>query len=69
VWGSRRRVLREGPIYRRYLRMRTVFDTTQADALLSPHGVRPPHVQDYFEKILRYCVESDWGRKRPPLPA
>ncbi len=66
LWGPRRRVLREGPIFRRYLSMRAVFDTAQADALLSPHGIRPPHVRDYFEKILRYCVESDWGRKRAP---
>jgi nucleoside-diphosphate-sugar epimerase len=68
LWGPRRRVLRDGPIYRRYLRMRAIFDTSHADALLLPHGIRPPRVQDYFEKILRYCVESDWGRKRAPVP-
>ncbi len=68
LWGPRRRILRDGPIYRRYLRMRAVFDTSHAEALLSTYGIRPPHVQEYFEKILRYCVESDWGRKHAPVP-
>jgi thioester reductase-like protein len=65
IWGRKRRVLREGWIYRPYLRMRLLFDTRNADALLGRHGLRPPHVSDYLERILRYCVESDWGRIPP----
>ena len=68
VWGLRRRVLFDGPVYRPYFRMRLIFDTTQADQLLIPHGIRPPNVRDYFDRILRYCVDSDWGRKKMALP-
>jgi len=64
VWGPRRRVLLDGPVYRPYLRMRLIFDTTQADEMLVPHGIRPPNVRDYFDRILRYCLDSDWGRKK-----
>jgi nucleoside-diphosphate-sugar epimerase len=64
VWGRRRRVLSDGPVYRPYFRMRLTFDTTQADQLLVPRGIRPPNVRQYFEKILRYCIDSDWGRKK-----
>jgi len=67
AWGAKRRVLREGWIYRPYLRMRLVFDTRNADALLARHNLRPPHVSDYLERILRYCVESDWGRAPVPV--
>jgi long-chain acyl-CoA synthetase len=68
VWGARRRVLHDGPIYRPYFRMRLIFDTTHADQLLAPHGIQPPKVRDYFDRILRYCVDSDWGRKKIVLP-
>ena len=61
--GRRRRIMQEGPVYRPYFRMRLIFDTRHADALLTPHGIRPPHVKDYIERILKYCVESDWGQK------
>jgi thioester reductase-like protein len=64
VWGPRRRILLDGPVYRPYFRMRLIFDTTNADRLLEPHGIRPPDVRSYFDRILRYCVDSDWGRIR-----
>jgi nucleoside-diphosphate-sugar epimerase len=64
IWGPRRRVLLDGPVYRPYFRMRLVFDTTQADKVLTLHGIRPPKVLDYFDRVLRYCVDSDWGRRR-----
>ncbi len=68
VWGARRRVLHDGPVYRPYFRMRLIFDTAHADQLLAPHGIRPPNVRDYFDRILHYCVDSDWGRKKIVLP-
>jgi len=67
LWGRRRRILRTGRLYRSHFRTRSVFDTTQADELLGPAGIHPPRVLDYLEKLFRYCVESDWGR-RPAVP-
>ncbi len=63
VWGPRRQILKKGWFYRPYLDMQLAFDTTQADALLAPAGIRPPKVMDYLERLFAYCLASDWGRK------
>ena len=67
VSKQRREVLRKGVYYRPYLNMSLTFDTSNARALLDAEGIRPPHVDAYWESLLRYCVESDWGRC--PRPA
>lgn len=63
LWGRKRRVLRDGHAYRDYFTMRMQFDTTNAERLLEPSGVRPPHVLNYLDRLFNYCVESEWGRK------
>jgi thioester reductase-like protein len=63
LWGRKRRVLRDGRAYRDYFTMRMQFDTTNAERLLEPAGVRPPPVLDYLDRLFHYCVASDWGRK------
>jgi thioester reductase-like protein len=68
LWGRKRRVLRDGRAYRDYFTMRMQFDTTNAERLLEPSGVRPPHVLDYLDRLFHYCVASDWGRKPVPIP-
>jgi thioester reductase-like protein len=63
LWGPKRRVLRDGRAYRDYFTMRMQFDTSNAERLLQPAGVSPPHVLDYLDRLFHYCVASDWGRK------
>jgi long-chain acyl-CoA synthetase len=63
LWGPKRRVLVSGRAYRDYFTMRMQFDTTNAERLLGPAGLQPPHVMDYLDRLFHYCVESDWGRK------
>ncbi len=63
LWGRKRRVLRDGRAYRDYFTMRMQFDTTNAERLLAPAGLKPPHVLDYLDRLFNYCVSSDWGRK------
>jgi thioester reductase-like protein len=63
LWGRKRRVLRNGRAYRDYFTMRMQFDTSNAERLLQPAGVSPPHVLDYLDRLFHYCVASDWGRK------
>jgi long-chain acyl-CoA synthetase len=63
LWGRKRRVLRDGRAYRDYFTMRMQFDTSNAERLLQPDGVRPPPVLDYLDRLFHYCVASDWGRK------
>ena len=38
------------------------FDTTIADSALAGTGVRVPHVRDYYERVVEWCVTSNWGR-------
>ncbi len=63
LWGRKRRVLRDGRAYRDYFTMRMQFDTSNAERLLEPAGVRPPLVLDYLDRLFHYCVASEWGRK------
>ena len=63
LWGRKRRVLRDGRAYRDYFTMRMQFDTTNAERLLEPAGLRPPPVLDYLDRLFNYCIASDWGRK------
>jgi thioester reductase-like protein len=62
LWGRKRRVLVNGRAYRDYFSMRMQFDTLTAEQLLSPTGIRPPHVLDYLDRLFDYCVATDWGR-------
>ena len=63
LWGKKRRVLRDGRAYRDYFTMRMQFDTSNAERLLVPAGLTPPHVLDYLDRLFNYCVASEWGRK------
>jgi hypothetical protein len=67
LWGKKRRVLVDGRAYRDDFSMRMQFDTTNAERLLDPAGIRPPQVLDYLDRLFHYCVASEWGRK--PVPA
>jgi len=66
LWGRKRRVLIDGRAYRDYFTMRMQFDTTNAERLLGPAGIVPPPVMDYLDRLLHYCVASDWGRREIP---
>ena len=66
LWGRKRRVLVDGAAYRDYFTMRMQFDTTNAERLLGPVGITPPPVMEYLDRLLHYCVASDWGRKEVP---
>ena len=66
LWGKKRRVLQDGRSYRAYFSMRMSFDTTVAEQLLGPLGLRPLNVLEYLDKLFVYCRETDWGRKPAP---
>jgi thioester reductase-like protein len=63
LWGRKRRVVKDGQVYRSYLSMRMAFDTTVAEELLGPAGIRPPHVMDYLDRLLAFCRDSNWGHR------
>jgi thioester reductase-like protein len=63
--GKRRQALEAGRVYVPYLNYQASFDTSNARRDLRDSGLTVPDVRGYFETLLRYCVESNWGRKRP----
>ncbi len=65
LWGKRRRILRDGAAYRPYFRVRTVFDTTNSEEILSPRGIEAPAVSLYLEKLFSFCRDTDWGALPP----
>lgn len=60
-------VAERGGVYLPYFRSNPSFDTAQASALLAGSGIVPPKVGEYFQAILRYAKESDFGRSEPKL--
>lgn len=43
------------------------FDCTRTLQLLQKLGVKQPNWPDYKAKVLKYCIDSRWGRKPPQL--
>ena len=69
AFGGFRRFLRMSEAYAPYFVANPRFDTTQTEALLAEAGIAAPSVESYFERLLHYAVESDWGRRDRPKPA
>ncbi|MBI4819012.1 MAG: SDR family oxidoreductase [Deltaproteobacteria bacterium] len=53
----------EGAVFLPYLSNNPSFDTSVARGLLAPRGVRARSVLEYFDVIVRYAIETDFGRK------
>lgn len=64
-WGKRRALLRTGELYFPYFSYRGSFDTATARADLTAAALEAPSVKQYFHNIMRFCVDTNWGRKRP----
>ncbi len=64
-WGKRRALLRTGELYFPYFSYRASFDTAAVRADLDGAGIEAPSVRQYFRNIMQFCVDTEWGRKRP----
>ena len=38
-----------------------VFDARRAEAALTPAGFPVPSVMDYYERVVQWCIETNWG--------
>lgn len=61
--GKRRQALDAGRVYVPYLNYQASFDTEKTRTALRGTGIAPPSVRDYFAKLMRFCVDSDWGKR------
>ncbi len=62
--GKRRRILDAGRVYVPYMNYQASFDTKNARRDLRDSGLVVPDVRTYFETLLRYCVDSNWGKRK-----
>ena len=38
-----------------------VFDAQRTEEVLRPAGIEAPPVLDYYENVVRWCIETNWG--------
>ena len=62
--GPYKRVYDIGTQYIPYLSYRAIFDTTNLQEALAGSGVSTLPVTDYFDKLMVYCQESEWGKRK-----
>jgi thioester reductase-like protein len=62
VWGKRRDAMKKARVYLPYFSYRARFDVTRTQAALAGSDARVPAVRDYFQKLVDYAVDSNWGR-------
>jgi len=58
-----RAIKRGGHIYLPYMTANPSFDTTCADAALGEGGISPPRVHEYFQQLMGYARDTDFGRR------
>lgn len=47
-----------------YITVNRLFDGSTTEILLEGSGIVFPRFEEYAERILRYCVETGWGKRR-----
>ena len=38
-----------------------LFDARHAESALAPAGIIVPNVMDYYERVVQWCIETNWG--------
>lgn len=61
--GQVRKALQLMAIYESYLCVPKSFDDSNTRKALRGTGIAPPPYKRYYQAILQYCVESNWGRQ------
>ena len=51
-----------------YLSGQKNFDTSNTRTALAGTTIHPPRLREYFDILLQYCVEVDWGKKLSTNP-
>jgi long-chain acyl-CoA synthetase len=62
----RRATLEASEAFFPYFAMRQRFDTTRAAARLEPLGIRPAPLPSYFDRLVAFALEADWGKRELP---
>lgn len=55
--------------YESYLSIRKNFDNANTRMALRGTNIIVPKYKDYYENLLRFCVEREWGKRSIPVAA
>jgi thioester reductase-like protein len=61
-----RRALTRSEIYFPYFAMRVSFDDRRSRIALRGDGLAAPPLSSYFERLIRFALAAEWGRRRIP---
>lgn len=62
----RRKALRRAAPFLPYYTMAVRYGRERAARELDPAGLRPPPLETYYDRLLRFATASDWGKRRLP---
>ena len=62
VQSHTRKALQAMEPFEPYLSGERVFDNSNTSSALKGTGITPPQFKVYYQTILRYCIETDWGK-------
>jgi long-chain acyl-CoA synthetase len=48
--------------YLPYFDMEVEFGDARSRAVLRPAGIAPPHLRDYFDRLVDFALEARWGK-------
>jgi hypothetical protein len=66
--GKRKRRLRSQAVFYPYFATRARFDTTRARQVLEADGIRPRELNGYFDRLIDFAEDSQWGRTEITRP-
>jgi hypothetical protein len=49
-------------VYAPYLRQKRYFDNSNTQSALRGTDIIPPGLSDYISVLLKYCLETEWGK-------
>lgn len=58
-----KRELKKMKVYEPYLCVYRTFDNTNTYFALRGTGITSPRFKKYYKTLLRYCIETDWGKQ------
>jgi thioester reductase-like protein len=61
-----RRALERSEVYFPYFAMKVRYDDRRARAALHGTGIEPSPLCDYFDKLAKFAVAAQWGRRHIP---
>jgi long-chain acyl-CoA synthetase len=61
--AARRRALQRSEVYFPYFSIEGGFEAENTRAALAPHGIEPPPLRAYFDRLMAFARAADWGRR------